>query len=309
MEDLVKSVAYKLGFGPNDLRAEMNMLLYMEAGSRVDWCVDDEDSDKCVGVLYIQLPSAFTGGEVSIFSGQSDDEEATETFDLGAGGEAQFACYYLAHFADCQYCFEPVMSGSRILLRYTLMYQGRGPTPSARLLQESISPLRWAFDNLKPMDRMVLHPLCRKYSSSQLIMKGLSALSSDHRSKAEAIISGAPGWTVLIVNCKLVHKRETGYYGDVIKSSKASSVLGVYDVEGRDVTAAEKPFLKGALDFTSAARNHSGVDPGMVLTSNEGVALGDSWGSGSLTSSDERYYGGHNKTYTYNATFVLAYDR
>ena len=196
-----------------------------------------------------------------------------------------------------------------MLIRYTLIYEGSGPTPTARLLQESVSPLRWAFDNLKPMDRMVLYPLCLKYSSGQLMMRGLSALSSDHRSKAEAILSGSPGWTMLIVNCKLVHKRETGYYGETLKSSKASSILGVYDVEGRDVTASEKPFLKGALDFTSAARNHSGVDPGMVLTTNEGVALGDLWGSSSLTSSTERYYGGHNNTYTYTATFLLAYDR
>mmetsp|Transcript_34118 Transcript_34118/g.76801 ORF Transcript_34118/g.76801 Transcript_34118/m.76801 type:complete len:877 (+) Transcript_34118:233-2863(+) len=306
--NLAKSVAYKFVIRPNDLRADMNMLLYMEAGSRVDWCIDDEDSDEFVGVMYIQLPSAFTGGEANIFFGQNEDEGVTETFDLGAGGEAQFACHYLAHFADCEYCFEPILTGSRVLIRYSLMYQGRGPTPSARLLQESISPLRWAFGNLKPMDRMVLYPLCRKYSSCQLIRRGLSALSRDHRSKAEAILSSSPGWTLLIVNCKLVHKEETGFYGEMIKSSKSNSVLGVYDVEGRNVSAAEKPFLRDALDFTSAARNHSGVDPGMILTTNEGVALGDLWGSSSLTSSEERYYGGHNKTYSYNATFLLAYD-
>ena len=103
MEGLVKSVAYKFGIGPSDLRADMNMLLYMEAGSRVDWCIEDEDSDKCVGALYIQLPSSFTGGEANVYFGQDEDEGVTETFDLGAGGEAQFACYYLAHFADCEY--------------------------------------------------------------------------------------------------------------------------------------------------------------------------------------------------------------
>ncbi|EJK54632.1 hypothetical protein THAOC_25723 [Thalassiosira oceanica] len=284
VEDLVKSVAYKFGIRPNDLRADMNMLLYMEAGSRVEWCIDDEDSNEFVGVMYIQLPSAFTGGEANIFFGQNEDEGVTETFDLGAGGEAQFACHYLAHFADCEY-LRANLDGLEDADTVLTDVSGQRPDAErAAIAGEHIT------------------------TSLGLIRRGLSALSRDHRSKAEAILSSSPGWTLLIVNCKLVHKQETGYYGEMIKSSKSNSVSGVYDVEGRDVSAAEKPFLRGALDFTSAARNHSGVDPGMVLTTNEGVALGSTWGSSSLTSSEERYYGGHNKTYSYNATFLLAYD-
>ncbi|EJK57790.1 hypothetical protein THAOC_22136 [Thalassiosira oceanica] len=271
--NLVKSVAYKFGIRPNDLRADMNMLLYMEAGSRVDWCIDDEDSDEFVGVMYIQLPSAFTGGEANIFFGQNEEEGVTETFDLGAGGEAQFALLR----ADLD-----GLEGADTVL--TDVSGQRPDAERAAIAGEHIT------------------------TTLGLIRRGLSALSRDHRSKAEAILSSSPGWTLLIVNCKLVHKEETGFYGEMIKSSKSNSVLGVYDVEGRNVSAAEKPFLRDALDFTSAARNHSGVDPGMILTTNEGVALGDLWGSSSLTSSEERYYGGHNKTYSYNATFLLAYD-
>ena len=76
LSKLVKTVAFKLGIHPDDLSAKLDMLLYMEKGSSIDWCSNMEEDENIIGSMLIQLPSNFVGGKISVFDG--DDEDVDE---------------------------------------------------------------------------------------------------------------------------------------------------------------------------------------------------------------------------------------
>ena len=80
LQKLVKHVAYKLGVNPSNISANLEMLLYMEKTSRIDWSVDDwtnEENDgeggDIFGTLLVQLPSSFTGGGFSFIRQGEED--------------------------------------------------------------------------------------------------------------------------------------------------------------------------------------------------------------------------------------------
>lgn len=105
LKSLVKTVALKLGANPDFLSAELSNLLYMGEGSSVGLqCTNDKVGEHILGTLLVQLPSSFTGGKMSIISGDEEDK----AFDLGAGGEAEFACHFVCYYSDCDYSFEKI---------------------------------------------------------------------------------------------------------------------------------------------------------------------------------------------------------
>jgi hypothetical protein len=123
---LVRTVAHKLGLRPDRLSAELNMLLFMEKGSRIDRCSIENKGKNILGTLFVQLPSVFTGGKVSVFDGGKDTdgeerEETTTNFDLGvSSGDAAFSCHFVCHYSDCEFEVSNIQSGSRVLLKYSL---------------------------------------------------------------------------------------------------------------------------------------------------------------------------------------------
>ncbi len=136
---LVRMVAHKLGLSPDCLSAELDMLLFMEKGSRIDRCSIVSKGGTFLGTLFVQLPSVFTGGKVSVFVGGEDSdgeerEETTTNFDLGvSSGDAAFSCYFVCHYNDCEFEISQIRSGSRVLLKYSLHCKV-GPKPTANSL-------------------------------------------------------------------------------------------------------------------------------------------------------------------------------
>ena len=98
--ELVRTVAFKLGVLPDHLSAKLDMLLFMEKDSRIERCSIANKGVTFLGTLFVQLPSVFTGGQVSVFDGGKDTdgeerEETTTNFDLGvSSGDAAFSCYF-----------------------------------------------------------------------------------------------------------------------------------------------------------------------------------------------------------------------
>jgi hypothetical protein len=141
--ELVRTVAFKLGVLPDHLSAELDMLLFMEKDSRIDRCSIANKGVTFLGTLFVQLPSVFTGGQVSVFDGGKDTdgeerEEATTNFDLGvSSGDAAFSCYFVCHYSDCEFDISKIQSGSRVLLKYSLHYKvgpNYGEKPTANEL-------------------------------------------------------------------------------------------------------------------------------------------------------------------------------
>ena len=151
---LLQTVAYNLGVNPNTLTAEVKMLLYMEKGSRIDRhsnaLLQQNNDTTVLGTLFVQLPSVFTGGKFSIFAGGGEDEDGDEieeiaaNFDVGASsGDSAFSCYFLAHYSDCEIKCSKVLSGTRLLLVYSLHTTTTvQPVPTANHVISSMVSIR-----------------------------------------------------------------------------------------------------------------------------------------------------------------------
>ena len=307
LEKLVQTVAYKLGVDPTKLTAELHSLMYMEKGSHVERCKNSDEGQNVLGTLFVQLPSVFTGGRISIYNVGNEDvdddedgeEEDASTFQLGASGESSFSCHFVCHYKDCEYEFAKIKSGSRVLLRYSLRYNRmQQKAPTASTLNNSMSSLKWSLENLPPADRMLLIPMAKEYTAASLAHTGINAFAHHHRAYVEAIKAAAgKGWKLLIVTAELEHTRKTGYYGNVLSNDKDSLIVQLFDEKGNDITEAEK-WLKDVVDFDS-------VDDGMMLASDE-VSYAKNWGGCTSYTSTSTYYGSTNtKKRKYRASFIL----
>ena len=247
LQKLVQTCAYKLGVDPAKLTAELHSLLFMEKGSRVDRCKNSDEGQNVLGTLFVQLPSVFTGGKISIYNSEKDgeDEEGEDdgdSFSLGAAnGDASFSCHFVCHYKDCEFEFDKIKSGSRVLLRYSLTCKGGVPTVTS--LNSSMSSLKWSLERLPPADRMMLIPLAKEYTALSLSNnKGINAFTDHHRSYLEAIKAAATGegWKLLVVTAEMKHveKEDHGYIFQ--SSSDDLTIVQFFDEEGQDVTEEEK---------------------------------------------------------------------
>jgi len=323
LSNLIKTVAFKLGIRPDDLSAKLDMLLYMEKGSSIDWCSDVEEDDNIVGSMLIQLPSVFTGGKISIFDGDEEVDEEDEanfitSFNMGGpNNEAEFACHFVCHYSDCQYEIEEITSGSRVLLRYSLCYSSNDvASPTANLLHKSVIPLKTSLSLLPRTDRMILVPLRKHYSPSSLTLHGIDALAPDHRAIAESIKwAGGNNWTVLILNA---HNTYTTRSERDENGQCKISLVTPYNEGGRKV---DPKWIVKIIDFNPMEGEDDKKKGRMLLSTSS--RLVDNWGKRKSRKtkaihngydSDSHYgYGyDHHTSYeyisTYRATFVLAYD-
>jgi hypothetical protein len=289
----------------------------MEKGSSIDWCSYVEEDSNVIGTLFIQLPSIFTGGMISVFDGDEEDDEEDEDFinTVDLSGD-EFCCHFLAKYLDCQYEIAEITSGSRILLRYSLRYSKEGEKPSAMFLRNSIIPLESSLSLLPRPDRMILCPLSKEYSGAVMSRHGIKALLNDHRAKAESLKIAGKNWNVLIVNA--TNKYSTTSTVDLDWSGRSEiSVSCIYDEQGRG-RKNEYKWIEKILDFSPiAVDGESGS--GMLLTASNQIP--DNWGQRKSRKtlyhhdgydSDSLYgygYGGTSEyVSTYRATFLLAYD-
>eukprot|EP00985_Skeletonema_marinoi_P025616 scaffold18974_cov132-Skeletonema_marinoi.AAC.2 len=303
LEKLVKTAAYKLGVNPNLLSVELDKLVYMEKGGFIKRRHDDGgDHDVVLGTLLIQLPSKFTGGEMTVYNATMEDEGDADDnvfkFALGAGTEATYSCHFASFFSDCEYELAKLRSGSRLLLQYTLLYEQVDEIPTASRIIGKTSPLTGSMSGLSPVDRIIVFPLKEEYRIQSLANAGVNALSRKHRQKAEALLAAGKGWKLLIVNASLVHT--CGYYGDC---SSTSSIGDIFDENGSDVTSS-MDWLKKAVDFDEFVEEST---DGMVLAMHNDYdcVCSACWGQCKSNSAGGEYGDGHS---TYGATFLVAYD-
>ncbi len=296
-KQLLETVAYKLGVDPSYLSAELDDLIYIEKGGYIERVVDGDHDNNAMGTLIIQLPSKYTGGALTIYNyvedKNEDEKEESFKFTLGAGEEAAYSCHFACHFSDCEYEMAKLWSGSRVLLRFSLLYKDKDQNriPSASLLHGSTSPFERSLNSLPPDDRMVLIPLEKDYDGLSLVNAGIKALSREHRQKAEALKAAGAEWEFLIVNAKLVHS--CSGYGD---DSSVTSIMEVFDERGNRVTS-EMSWLKRTIDFGSIEH-----DEGMLLAFDDDYECVSNWG---VCKAKSGYY---NHRQTYRSTFLVSYD-
>eukprot|EP00984_Skeletonema_dohrnii_P014959 scaffold6403_cov128-Skeletonema_dohrnii-CCMP3373.AAC.10 len=290
--NLLDTVAYKLGVNPGHLSARPKKLIYMEKGGYINRRRDDDKDGNVLGSLIIQLPSQFTGGELTIYNSSVEDDKDEESFKftLGAGEEATYSCHFACHFSDCEYEMAKLRSGSRLLLCYSLRYKEVDQMPTAGLITETISPLTCSLGGLPPADRIIVIPLDKEYRIHSLANSGINALSRAHRQKAEALKAAGTDWELRIVNAKLEHT--CSFWDDCDNNS---SVIGIYDEIGKCVTE-EMSWLTKAVDFDCVAHD------GMMLAAHDEDECVSNWGA--CKSERRSCYDSD----IYEATFLVSYD-
>eukprot|EP00985_Skeletonema_marinoi_P002537 scaffold1048_cov135-Skeletonema_marinoi.AAC.8 len=292
LKKIVETVAFKLGVNPSFVTAaKLDKLIYMEKAGYVE---RGYNHFRDLGTLLVQLPSKFSGGELTIYNSVEDEEEEESfKFTLGAGEEAAYSCHFACHFSDCEYEVAKLRSGSRVFLRYSLLYKfgynGQG-IPKACLIHESISPFKRTLNGLPPADRMVLIPLEKEYDGLTLVNTGINALSRAHRQKAEALKAAGADWELLIVNAKLEHS--CGYD----EHNEIASVIEIFDENGNRLTE-EMSWLTKTIDFSSIEHGD-----GMLLAFDHDDVCVSNWGACKSIS------GAYNSKQTYQATFLVSYD-
>ena len=182
LADLVRTACLRLGvLAPSKVRAELDMLLMFQRGSSIDRCCNADENENVLGTLMIQLPANFTGGSMRIWDDNdenSNDSDIVQAFDLGSGATstAPFSCHYLCHYSDCDYEMEKIKSGTRLVLLYSLHYEGNATKPNARRRQLGMAPLERSLELLPRYDRLLAIPLAKTYGSVSLATKGLNTL-------------------------------------------------------------------------------------------------------------------------------------
>lgn len=123
MKALVEEVATRLGFRGIALRFPLYKLLVYGPGGHFVRHKDTEKSDGMFATMVVQLPSLHEGGDLMVFlpSPGPDKEEKEFRHDFGKeSGAAPFGVHYAVHYADAEHAVEPVTSGYRIVLVYSI---------------------------------------------------------------------------------------------------------------------------------------------------------------------------------------------
>ena len=187
LADLVRTACFRLGVNPTSVRTELDMMLMFQRGSSIDRCCNADEDENVSGTLMIQLPSVYTGGAMRIWddndenpndNAASNGSDIVQAFDLGSGAKstAPFSCHYLCHYSDCDYEMEKIKSGTRLVLLYSLHYEGNATKPNARRRQLGMAPLERSLELLPRYDRLLAIPLAKTYGSVSLATKGLNTL-------------------------------------------------------------------------------------------------------------------------------------
>ena len=325
LADLTRTVCLRLGVNPTSVRTVLDMLLMFHKGSSIDRCCNSDEDENVVGTLMIQLPSFYAGGEIRIWD---DDGSNDRALDLGSGATSSdepHSCHYLCHYSDCDFEMNEIKSGTRLMLTYSLIYQGNDTKPTARRRRLGMTSLERSLKRLPRFDRIFVMPLSKEYSSSLLLEKGIDALEVDHRGKAEAIRAAAgTDWKLMIINASRTEESEVDVgFSDILTHLK--DVI----TETGEKDSESKNWISRVLKLGSGDELKEGEGTILAVNSIESI-----WGSPEIDfrtqmrpsygnyehsyHGDDDGYGGYGdygtyedyeiETREYKNTFVLAYD-
>jgi len=191
--DVVKKAAEGLGVPETMVRAKLYKLLLYEPNGFFKKHRDTEKEDGMFATLVIQLPSIFKGASFIV-----SHHGESQTFPLENG--AANGCQFVAHYADCEHEIQPLTSGFRLALVYSLCYNGqKTEVPSAQNLNIGGFYLSRLFKNLPPSDSLFCIPLQHKYTSSSLSRIGVGALKGVDKYKQQMIATASSNWDFVIV--------------------------------------------------------------------------------------------------------------
>ena len=316
--------------------------------------LDDDFSDASVAMS--------EAGNTSTEDGGDDDEKEEEEeekdmmmmreekmqFTLGAGDDSAFGCRFMCYYSGCEFSMKQILTGRRVMLAYSLCYGAdddevgdeenskekevattdeKSLKPNATLVCSSMVPLQRSLALLPRANRIFLRPLSFNYDNTILANHAIEALEDSDRRIAEGLkVAMGQDWRLFIVEARLVHKRITGYYGDILESDYLpGDLLKVFDEDGDEMEDETEDWIGSILEFASCEVD----DNGAILCREMGDAfntgcdcgacgrnflpkdytIDDVWGEGDCVTSDcGEYDDKRKKETTWSSNFLLAYD-
>jgi hypothetical protein len=125
---VVQESCYQLGisksrFQERNIHANLYKMLLYEVGGHFLPHRDSEKEDGMFGTLILQLPSAFSGGLITV---KHDGKEVN----LDNSNDAASTIHATALYADCEHQLHPIRSGRRLCLVFNLIADPNGQNPS-----------------------------------------------------------------------------------------------------------------------------------------------------------------------------------
>ncbi|KNE63848.1 hypothetical protein AMAG_19077 [Allomyces macrogynus ATCC 38327] len=120
---LTIEIAAKRGCEGKQFDMPLYKFLLSEPGGHFVKHRDTEKHDRMFATVVLQLPSVHEGGELFVYSDTSSDVAESITYDFRrSNGMAPFAVHYAVHYADAEHELNPVTSGYRLALVYSLCW-------------------------------------------------------------------------------------------------------------------------------------------------------------------------------------------
>jgi len=172
VEKLVLRIGKEMNLLYNSVTAKPYKMLVYQKGGHFSMHRDSEKEKNMFATLIIQLPSVYTGG---LFKVYNKDEEISCDF----GKISEHSMLFTAHYADMFHELEPLTSGYRAVLIYSLCTDDMSSinTKCANLESDKLAKL---------MDEMLLSTkkcfaitLDHEYTSESIIRNGLFALKGN----------------------------------------------------------------------------------------------------------------------------------
>jgi hypothetical protein len=227
LEELVRRVVKELGVQRNYVKIEFCTLLLQDPDRllqaqrvKAEAAAAAKAAEGNFATLIVQLPSIFTGGAFVMSQGVEEKHKLTMGKDTD---DAAYSCHHVCHYNDCTHEMQPLESGRRLLLVYSLCYRfdSHSKPSAAQFDYEALSLL---LQKLPTNDSVFLVPMEQKYNKTWLSESG--GLFGADRAKQKAITTAGRGlWTTLIARAPYfiegcdVYRSDYGYCEDGISVS------------------------------------------------------------------------------------------
>lgn len=181
LDQQLEQIKTDLGLKDYTITASPYKLLVYQTG---DFFLSHKDAEKekgMFGSLIINLPSHYTGGELSI---QFDGEEIIADF---AQDAANYTINCAAFYADCDHEIKLLTSGYRICLVYNLIQQKTAPKIELHSMSQYVDHLVDIFQRY-PSDQPYITLLGHQYTPENF---AYHALKLNDRYKADVLLKAA----------------------------------------------------------------------------------------------------------------------
>ena len=195
---VVASVKQQLGLHEEmEVSTELFKLLLCKPGGNVKLELETKKSHGVFGTLIVQLPSEFTGGDLTV-----SHAGRNVVINMCQEGSSSF-CVVAFYYSDCEFDLHAVASGYRLVLVYNLTYNWcrvQTPAPSAGRLVDRANILQSLVvdimqfllvrytNNREKMPRMCWG-LEHQYSDNDLQAMGVRLLRGVDRSVVETLVA------------------------------------------------------------------------------------------------------------------------